>query len=591
VSVCVFDMPWSSLRSPSIQLGIIKSILKRAGMSCVDEYTNIRWHQYSAKVVNYSSDVYRDISESRSGIGEFIFSVSNGGKFPSTDWFLEDEKRMRGLNEEIITISRELSEVADHFLEQEAIRVIDMGCTVFGFTTTFSQTVPSLALARKIKLLSPASKIIFGGANCAGEMGEALGELYQWIDIIFQGEAEGRIEDVFRCLLEGKTVDHLPGLILPPKRKKTSEEPPALGMEHHPVPDYDGYFREIQEVDQARGDTIQLIYETSRGCWWGERNHCGFCGLNADSMAFRSKPPRKVLEEIQELSERYGLNQFQIVDNILDKKYFKHLLPDLAKENFVFFWEVKASHKKEEVKLMAEAGIREIQPGIESLHEVTLRNMEKGVTPVVNIRFLRWCELYGVTPTWLIMHNLPGDHPDFYSRQAKLIPKLYHLEPPAYVKLELQRFSPYWQNPELYNIEIKGAYESYRLLHRGTSNQMEKICYEFEYGISRPTDLKQASEELNEAISKWQEVRRAYKPILNGVRRTDGGMDIVDSRSGITQKYSLCPARSELLNKCDSGMSIANLTKTNSSLDDIQYLKKINILEEIDNKLISLPVF
>ena len=35
--------------------------------------------------------------------------------------------------------------------------------------------------------------------------------------------------------------------------------------------------------------------ETARGCWWGERQHCTFCGLNGATMAFRSKTPERVL--------------------------------------------------------------------------------------------------------------------------------------------------------------------------------------------------------------------------------------------------------------------------------------------------------
>jgi len=31
-----------------------------------------------------------------------------------------------------------------------------------------------------------------------------------------------------------------------------------------------------------------LLFETSRGCWWGERSHCTFCGLNGLDLAYRA---------------------------------------------------------------------------------------------------------------------------------------------------------------------------------------------------------------------------------------------------------------------------------------------------------------
>lgn len=35
-----------------------------------------------------------------------------------------------------------------------------------------------------------------------------------------------------------------------------------------------------------------LVLEGARGCWWGEKHHCTFCGLNGSLMKFRSKPPK-----------------------------------------------------------------------------------------------------------------------------------------------------------------------------------------------------------------------------------------------------------------------------------------------------------
>lgn len=31
-----------------------------------------------------------------------------------------------------------------------------------------------------------------------------------------------------------------------------------------------------------------LLYEASLGCWWGEKHHCTFCGLNGTTMKFRA---------------------------------------------------------------------------------------------------------------------------------------------------------------------------------------------------------------------------------------------------------------------------------------------------------------
>jgi hypothetical protein len=107
------------------------------------------------------------------------------------------------------------------------------------------------------------------------------------------------------------------------------------------------------------------------GCWWGERSHCTFCGLNGATMAFRSKTPERVLSEIKFLCERYGVATFSVVDGILDMRYFRSVLPRLAEARLgiEFFWEVKANLDHRHVRQLRAAGVRFIQPGIESLSD------------------------------------------------------------------------------------------------------------------------------------------------------------------------------------------------------------------------------
>ena len=77
-------------------------------------------------------------------------------------------------------------------------------------------------------------------------------------------------------------------------------------------PDYDDYYQLLAELGQtAQGLDRILLYEGSRGCWWGEKHHCTFCGLNAQSMKFRAKTPEQVLQEIALLSQRYDAVRFR----------------------------------------------------------------------------------------------------------------------------------------------------------------------------------------------------------------------------------------------------------------------------------------
>src|SRR5437764_10242833 len=101
-------------------------------------------------------------------------------------------------------------------------------------------------------------------------------------------------------------------------------------MDQLPVPDFSDYFNNLENSAAGREIMPMLLFETSRGCWWGAKHHCTFCGLNGQSMAFRSKSAARALAELEYLLNTWNVEMVEVVDNILDMKYFQDLLPALA---------------------------------------------------------------------------------------------------------------------------------------------------------------------------------------------------------------------------------------------------------------------
>jgi hypothetical protein len=87
--------------------------------------------------------------------------------------------------------------------------------------------------------------------------------------------------------------------------------------------------------------------------------HCTFCGLNGATMAFRSKTPSRVLEELEHLQARHGARMVSVVDDILDMSFFRSVLPRIAEAGLglEMFWEVKANLTVEQVRLLRDAGV------------------------------------------------------------------------------------------------------------------------------------------------------------------------------------------------------------------------------------------
>jgi ribosomal peptide maturation radical SAM protein 1 len=338
--------------------------------------------------------------------------------------------------------------------------------------------VASLALLRRVREIDPSVVTLLGGANCESVMGRATHRSFPWVDYVVSGEADALVGDLcHRILDQGREVpkERLPAGVFGPAHRNGSARPRlvALGsseeaprpvfhdLDSLPAPDFDDYFRAVGESPFHQAIQPGLPLETSRGCWWGAARHCTFCGLNGTSMTFRSKSSRKVLAEMRELEERYGIASFETVDNILDMAYFKSVLPALAADGDGrrrIFYEIKSNLRRPQVELLKRAGIVWLQPGIESLHSAVLELMDKGVQGWQNLQLLKWCRELGVRLTWNLLWGFPGEEDGWYAEMAEWFPALEHLQPPGGTsRVRYDRFSPYQKRAEDFGLALRPA--------------------------------------------------------------------------------------------------------------------------------------
>ena len=114
----------------------------------------------------------------------------------------------------------------------------------------------------------------------------------------------------------------------------------------------------------------------------------------------------------------------------------------------------KANLTREQLKLYIEAGVRRIQPGVESLSTPVLARMRKGTTALQNIQLLKWCRELGLTPIWNHLTGFPGERPEDYAGIAALARKLFHLMPPnGLARVRFDRFSPYMTESDLHGVK------------------------------------------------------------------------------------------------------------------------------------------
>jgi ribosomal peptide maturation radical SAM protein 1 len=404
-------------------------------------------------------------------------------------------------------------------LERTLERALAEPYDIIGFSATFDDQVPAaLVLARRLRQMRPEVKIILGGAACFEEQGDGLVASFPEIDAACHTEGEAVIVPLVEALRGQRDLADVPGITWRDRdgRVRHNPSPPPLArLDELPIPDYAAFLAQFQAAHWAQDLPPRLMFETSRGCWWGQKSLCSFCGLNAEGLAFRAKSPERAQHEIETLWRSHpSVRHLQAADNIVDMKYMATLFPRLAElprdpeRPLRIFYEVKSNMKPEQVEVMAQGGVDRVQPGIESFSDGVLQHMRKGCTALGQVQFLKWAYQSGIDPMYNIIIRNPGDRVEWYREMRELIPFLTHLPPPSgIVTMHLERFSPYFLHPETFGITNVRPRPFYRLLYPEPHVDVERIAYQFDFDHPSHDDaeLFTAYRECAELMIAWRD--------------------------------------------------------------------------------------
>ncbi len=518
--VLLIAMPFYSVKRPAPGISTLKAILTREGIGCDIRYLNLRFAALAGietyeKICDYLGD------DGDTLIGEWCFARPLFGRLlPDRDDDLLASGRFRQEPEYSAERFRSIRELAVPFLDACLHEIPWEEYRVVAFTSVFEQNLASLALARRVKERHPGVAIVFGGANCDGAMGVELHRQFPWVDYVCSGEADLSFPSLIRRILADAEVGDIPGIVWRDGDQSVATGPPQLveDLDTLPPPDYDDWLAQLR---QWRLPTLAnlgggLPMESSRGCWWGEKSKCTFCGLNAETIHYRRKSPDRVAAELQNLCERYmkpnGIGQVTMVDSILSMDYFEGLLPKLREMALPvgIFYETKANLSREQVRELRRAGVLWIQPGIESLSTPVLKLMRKGVTALRNIQLLRDCAEFGVHPIWNFLTGFPGEREEDYRQMIALMERVAHLPPPSgFSRFCLQRFSPYFDEAECHGILNIRPKPFYRHLYPVDDGALANIAYFFDFDYRPDVAPPDMEKPFSAAVTRWQEAHAA----------------------------------------------------------------------------------
>jgi ribosomal peptide maturation radical SAM protein 1 len=390
-----------------------------------------------------------------------------------------------------------------------------------------------------------------------------LHEQFPFIDVVCSGEADVSFPAVVRALRQGTDLRSIRGIVYRENGRARSTGPADLvtDLDGLPPPDYEDFLAALGASPVGVDVTPQLLLETSRGCWWGEKNHCTFCGLNGGTMAFRSKSAERVIAEVTRLQERYGAGGISVVDNILDMRYFTTLLPLLERRHtrVNLFYEVKANLTRARVRQLADAGIAHIQPGIESLSDHVLELMRKGTTALQNIQLLKWCREYGIRPEWNFLYGFPGETAADYEAMLPLIDAIRFLDPPsAYGPIRLDRFSPYHDDPGSFGMTNVRPQAPYRYLYPEAPH-LARIAYYFDFDYADGRVPVQYAEAALAHVQQWMDTGPQGGVWLVGAGH-DGITLVRQAADGRRHSFAFRDWQADVYTGADSAHSLSRLT-------------------------------
>lgn len=562
-------MPWATTTRPSLALGILTSLCHEAGVAVQTIYANL---DLSARI---GFEAAGRLANERClyGLSEHLFACDLfGADSLCSDIYLQAlaELALPDTFKSMDYLYRLRDEEIPAFLDGLEEQIVAAQPTVLGLSATFNQVMASLAIAARIKRRLPSVKVIAGGACFDDEMGQEYHRALPGVlDHVFMGEAETAFREFLQRHRVGQSTSGIAGVTyFQDDAVRLIPGTPLEDLSESPTPDYDDFFLERERVRAQTGKiyNIEFIpFEGSRGCWWGQKNHCVFCGINPDLLHFREKPVERVVSEMVQLSHRYRVVHLTASDYNVSRTHRRNLFARLAGLDLDIecFYEVRADLTKDELAVMKKAGVVKVQPGIESFSTELLKLMKKGTTRIRQVQFLRWAREYGIHLSYNILNGFPGERGEWYQEMAEFLPQILHLQPPLHNvhRVEMHRFSP------LFRDRLALGVDDYQLRQDYCFNFPEglvdplKVGYFFSFSAHTLLNPESYVGPLREVLDRWIEAHKGNWAPEFYYQLGPGFTRIVDNR-GIADRYvELADLPQDIFLLCDEIQTIDRLER------------------------------
>ncbi len=607
MQVSLVALPFQGVENPALSLSLLQSCLAAANISAEVIYANMDFAGELGLEPYYAVAQGGAFREALLGDAVFAATAFRRPLVGYEDFLRRELEPYLGAAplRRLLEHFRRAQTASENFIERTARRVLVSGPRIVGAASATQQNTACLALLRRLKELAPEVITVMGGPNCEREMGRTIVEAFSWVDYVISGEADAFFGEFCRKLLAGQrrfpeyACVYQNGGANDASQGGLTPEPDSM-----PVPDFDDYFAALDKFAYRSRVTPGLLIETSRGCWWGERRPCTFCGINGASRVYRQKSPGRVLAEYTELRAKYGVRNFFAVDCILAPDFFRSLIDGLARLDLKLMYEIKTNVTLAQLRGLKAAGIEWVQPGIESVQDDLLRLMGKGNRAIKHVELLKNLSRVGIRCAWILLCDFPGDEAGWYAEQLETLQLLTHLQPPdAVFRLRYDRFSLYEQCRQHYGLTLRPVRAYYYIYPPEVHEQLDGLAYFFEdASCQRPLYGQGFTEPVQQRTYQFAGQWRALfgSPLRERLeaRRTARGVEVIDlRRCAVKSLWVLTDCAAAVALAADEAVSLERLrvqlaaygvAELAAALADLQ---EARLLLRIGDEVIFLPLF
>ncbi len=210
----------------------------------------------------------------------------------------------------------------------------------------------------------------------------------------------------------------------------------------------------------------------------------------------------------------------------------------------------------------------------------------------MNVAFLRDCRAAGVDPLWNWMVGFPEDEREEYESTLRLIPLIEHLRPPiALAPIRVDRYSPYFEEPEAHGIESVAPLPGMRRVWPDGA-PVETIAYHFTACLRSPyRDDPALGERVTATVAGWNALWNGPgEPPELSARDEGGRLRVTDTRRmAVESEVLLSEAAGALLLRLEKPRPAERIEEEAdpAALSELLYR---NLVADHDGKLLSLVV-